>query len=139
MDLATGEADPIEDPMPKARLLLDPIRAELAALPGVVSRRMFGTEAYFTGPVLFAFVAGSEVVLRLPDGPREAALTAGEARPWLGALPAGLSGWVVVPAAPTQRPLILAAHAAARAMARSVARKGRRTGRSVRTAGSDGS
>lgn len=107
---------------------MDQMRARLAALPGVQRRRMFGTEAHFVGSVLFAFLAGEEIVLRLPDGPREAALAAGQARPWLGALPAGLSGWVVVGAVDDVAPLILAAHSAARGLARSAARKARGRG-----------
>lgn len=104
------------------------MRAALAALPGVRGRRLFGTEAHFVGPVMFAFLAGDEVVLRLPEGAREEALDRGGARPWLGALPVDLSGWVVVTAGVEALPLVNAAHSAARGMARSAARKGRGRG-----------
>jgi TfoX/Sxy family transcriptional regulator of competence genes len=123
--------------MPTSRPARAVIRSELAALSGVGVRRMFGTEAYFAGTVMFAFLAGEELVLRLPEGPREAALDAGRAQPWLGTLPVGLSGWVVVALDAELGSLVHAAHGAARGMARSAARKARRSGRSARPVGSE--
>lgn len=101
------------------------IRELLADLPGVRPRRLFGSEAFFAGPVMFAFAQAEGLVLRLPDGARDAALASGRARPFLGPLPEGLSGWVVVPAAAEAEPLVREAWSAARGLARSVARRRR--------------
>lgn len=115
-----------------------PIRPILARLAGIRVRRLFGTEAYFSGPVMFAFLADEGLVLRLPDGARESALQSGVAHPFLGALPAGLHGWVVMDYTPASAEWIHAAHAAARGMARSVARRrGRGTTRAGGTARGD--
>lgn len=101
------------------------IRELLAGLPGVRPRRLFGSEAFFAGPVMFAFAQADGLVLRLPDATREAALASGRARPFLGPLPEGLSGWVVVPAEAEAEPLVREAWSAARGLARSAARRRR--------------
>jgi len=101
------------------------IRELLAGLPGVRPRRLFGTEAFFAGSVMFAFAQLEGLVLRLPDEAREAALASGRARAFLGPLPEGLSGWVVVPADAEAEPLVREAWTAARGLARSAARRRR--------------
>lgn len=98
-------------------------RALLADLSGVKMRRMFNSEAFFAGPVLFAFLGDEGLVLRLPDAARQEALAAGVARPFLGKLPEQLGGWVTVDYREEGVPLVRAAHATARGMARSLARK----------------
>lgn len=138
MDLAGLDGVLNPDPMASFRDPALPIRPALAALAGVRVRRLFGTDAYFTGPVMFAFLAEEGLVLRLSEPERESLLVSGRARPFLGALPADLSGWVVMPYHHGAVEWLRMAHASARGMARSVARKARRSGRSVRTAGSDG-
>ncbi len=99
-------------------------RALLAELPGVRMRRMFNSEAFFAGPVLFAFFGEDGLVLRLPDDTRQAALDAGLARPFLGKLPEQLGGWVMVDFREEGVALLHTAHTSARGMARSLARKG---------------
>jgi TfoX/Sxy family transcriptional regulator of competence genes len=99
-------------------------RALLAGLSGVRMRRMFNSEAFFAGPVLFAFFGEDGLVLRLPDDTRQSALDAGLARPFLGKLPEQLGGWVTVDFREDGVALLHAAHTAARGMARSIARKG---------------
>lgn len=90
----------------------------VAALPGVRARRMFGAEGWFVGTVLFAFVAEEGVVVRLPDGRRESAIATGVARPWIGALPAGVSGWVVLLGDGESGSLLRLAHSTAQALSR---------------------
>lgn len=99
-------------------------RALLAELSGVRMRRMFNSEAFFAGPVLFAFFGEDGLVLRLPDEARQDALAAGVAKPFLGRLPEQLGGWVTVEFRPEGVALLQAAHLSARGMARSIARKG---------------
>lgn len=99
-------------------------RALLADLSGVKMRRMFNSEAFFAGPVLFAFFGEDGLVLRLPDEARQGALDAGLARPFLGQLPEQLGGWVTVEFREEGVALLHAAHTSARGMARSLARKG---------------
>jgi len=96
---------------------------------------MFGADAFFVGSVLFAFLAEKGLVLRLPGALRAEALRTGQARTFLGPLPEGLSGWVVVPYDAAADALIAGAHDQAQGLARSAARKKRRTGRTRRTAG----
>jgi len=132
MELAALAGVSRPEPRTSVREFPPPIRAALAQLAGVRVRHLFGTEAYFAGSVMFAFPAEEGLVLRLTGDTRELALASGRARPYLGALPEGLSGWVVVPADADAPPLMLAAHAAARGMARSGSRKARRSGRSGR-------
>jgi len=139
MDLAGPEAAFNPDPMAPVHDRAIPLRPILARLAGIRVRRLFGTDAYFSGPVMFAFLADEGLVLRLPDGARESALQSGVARPFLGPLPAGLHGWVVMEYSPASAGWIDAAHAAARGMARSVARRrGRGPARAGRTAGGEG-
>ncbi|MFN2326795.1 MAG: hypothetical protein ABR551_13045 [Gemmatimonadales bacterium] len=104
-------------------------RALLAELSGVKMRRMFNSEAFFAGPVLFAFFGEDGLVLRLPDDVRQEALEGGQARPFLGKLPEQLGGWVTVEFREEGVALLHAAHTSARGMARSLARKGANTRR----------
>lgn len=123
MDLAASAGDLSPEPMTTARQSSPSIRATLASLAAVRVRHMFGTDAYFAGTVMFAFLAEEGLVLRLAGEAREAALASGRARPYLGALPEGLSGWLVVPVDADVPPLMTAAHSAASGMSRSVARR----------------
>lgn len=109
--------------MPKRHDSPDAFRELLADLPAVRMRRMFGSEAFFAGPVLFAFFGEGGLVLRLPDAIRQEALDAGFARPFLGRLPEQLGGWVTADFREEGVALVQAAHASARGMARSIARK----------------
>ncbi len=69
------------------------LRDRLVALPGVVTRKMFGTEAYFVGPAMFAFFTSTSVVLRLPHSAFAEAVAVGLARPFLS-LGAAIGGLI---------------------------------------------
>jgi hypothetical protein len=114
---------------------LSTISRTLAALPAVRVRPMFGAHAYFAGSVLFAFPVAGGLVLRLPAATREKLLGARQAREFLGPLPGGLSGWVIVPIDTVTMGLLESSHAMARGMARRTGRTGRtsRTSRTSRT------
>ena len=79
-------------------------------------RRLFGTEAFFTGERMFAVLGADALVLRLPEPARTAALQARAARPFLSERLALAQGWVEVPYETEFAQLIelaRAAHAAA--------------------------
>src|SRR3989304_4857191 len=59
------------------------LRDALGALAPVRIRRLFGTEAFFTGERMFAVLGVDALVLRLPEPARTAALQARAARPFL--------------------------------------------------------
>ncbi|HSR15943.1 MAG TPA: hypothetical protein VLL51_09335, partial [Gemmatimonadales bacterium] len=69
------------------------LRAALLSLPGVETRRMFGTEAYFVGPSMFAFFTPTSMVLRLPHAALADAIAEEVARPFLSMGAAQLNGW----------------------------------------------
>lgn len=133
MDFAGLVPVPSPDPMTDSADLPPSLRGSLARLAGVRIRRMFGADAFFVGPVLFAFLAPEGLVLRLPRALRAEALRTNQARTFLGPLPEGLSGWAVVSYDAEVDALIAAAHQQAQALSRSVARRKRRTGRTRRT------
>jgi TfoX/Sxy family transcriptional regulator of competence genes len=112
-----------------------PLRERLLALPAVVTRKMFGAEAYFVGPAMFAFFTKTAVVLRLPHASFAEAVGAGLARPFLSAGAAQLNGWAEVGLADRTadqlEPLVRAAHASGTHAARSAARR-KRPGRARR-------
>ncbi len=99
------------------------LQEALAGLPGVRVRRMFGADAYFATGVLFAFLAEEGLVLRLSAAAKSAAIESGLARNYLGRLPEGLSGWVVVSYDTQVKDLIESAHLQAQAVARTKVRR----------------
>ena len=105
------------------------LRTRLANLPGVVTRKMFGTEAYFVGPAMFAFFTSTTVVLRLPHSAFVEAVAVGLARPFLSFGAAQLNGWAELPLASRSfdhlEPLLLAAHTSGTHAARVAARRKR--------------
>jgi len=116
------------------------LRSGLLALPGVVTRKMFGAEAYFVGPSMFAFFTPTSIVLRLPHGAFADAVGQGHARPFLSLGAAHLNGWAEVllegrTAASLGR-LMASAHSSGTHAARSAARRRRPTrARRVRRTG----
>ena len=105
------------------------LRQRLLILPGVVTRRMFGAEAYFVGPSMFAFFTSTAVVLRLPHSAFVEAVAAGLARPFLSLGAAQLNGWAELPYANRLyrdlEPILLAAHTSGTHAARVAARRKR--------------
>jgi TfoX/Sxy family transcriptional regulator of competence genes len=73
------------------------VRDALAVLPSVRVKRLFGTEAFFTGERMFAVLGQGALVLRLPEPLRTNTLQAGPARPFLSERLALTHGWVEVP------------------------------------------
>lgn len=105
------------------------LRQRLLAMPRVVTRKMFGAEAYFVGPAMFAFFTPSSLVLRLPPASLTESVALGVARPFLSFGAAQVNGWAEVQlegreAAELERWLI-AAHASGTHAARSAARRKR--------------
>jgi len=105
------------------------VRERLLALPSVVTKKMFGAEAYFVGAAMFAFFAPGSVVLRLPHTAFADAVATGLARPFLSMGAATLNGWAEVPLAGRELesvdPLLRAAHTSGTHAARSAARRRR--------------
>ena len=99
------------------------LRELLVGLAGVRVRRMFGTDAFFAAGVLFAFLGDEGLVLRLSAAAKSTALESGLARSYLGRLPEGLSGWVVVAYDTQVDDLIESAHLQAQALARTKVRR----------------
>ena len=92
------------------------IRDAVAGLAGVRVKRLFGTEAFFSGERMFAVLGASALVLRLPEPSRTTILRSGTARPFLSERLALSHGWVEVPYETEFAQLIelaRAAHAAA--------------------------
>jgi hypothetical protein len=116
------------------------LRDGLLALPGVVTRRMFGAEAYFVGPSMFAFFTPASVVLRLPHSAFAESVGHGVARPFLSLGAAHLNGWAEIPfegrTAEALAPLMASAHSTGTRAARSAARRKRPSrARRVRSVG----
>jgi hypothetical protein len=90
---------------------------------------MFGTEAYFVGPAMFAFLTSTSVVLRLPHSAFADAVGDGRAKPFLSLGAAQLNGWAEVPLSnrPLEHvePLLTAAHTSGTHAARVAARRRR--------------
>jgi TfoX/Sxy family transcriptional regulator of competence genes len=92
------------------------VRDALATLTPVRVKKLFGSDAFFSGERMFAVLGQDALVLRLPEPLRTNTLLAGAARPFLSERLALTHGWVQVPYATelaqlTQ--LAQAAHAAA--------------------------
>lgn len=109
--------------------LTQELRDGLLALPGVVTRRMFGAEAYFVGPSMFAFFTPNSVVLRLPHSAFAEAVGQGVARPFLSLGAAHLNGWAELPfdgrSGESFLRLVASAHSTGTRAARSAARRKR--------------
>ncbi len=73
------------------------LRDRLLGLPRVITRKMFGAEAYFVGPAMFAFFTPTSLVLRLPPSAFTEAVTSGSARPFLSFGAAQVNGWAELP------------------------------------------
>jgi TfoX/Sxy family transcriptional regulator of competence genes len=73
------------------------LRDALAALTPVRIKKLFGTEAFFSGERMFAVLGADALVLRLPEPLRTNTLLAGGARPFLSERLALTHGWVEVP------------------------------------------
>lgn len=73
------------------------VRDALAALAPVRIKKLFGTEAFFSGERMFAVLGQDALVLRLPEPLRTNTLLAGGARPFLSERLAPTHGWVEVP------------------------------------------
>ena len=76
--------------------LHDILRQRLLGLPRVVTRKMFGAEAYFVGPAMFAFFTPTSVVVRLPPSAFTEAVTHGVAKPFLSFGAAQVNGWAEI-------------------------------------------
>jgi hypothetical protein len=72
------------------------LRQRLLAMPRVVTRKMFGAEAYFVGPAMFAFFTPTSLVLRLPPAALTDSVALGMARPFLSFGAAQVNGWAEV-------------------------------------------
>jgi len=72
------------------------LRERLLALPRVVTRKMFGAEAYFVGPAMFAFFTPTSMVVRLPPSAFTDAVSHGVARPFLSFGAAQVNGWAEI-------------------------------------------
>lgn len=108
-------------------VLIPALRARLLELPGVVTRRMFGTEAYFVGQAMFAFFSPTALIARLPHAVFSDAVATGRARPFLSLGAAQLNGWAELPlaghSAESIEPMLRAAHTSGTHAARSAARR----------------
>jgi TfoX/Sxy family transcriptional regulator of competence genes len=92
------------------------VRDALAALAPVRIKKLFATEAFFSGERMFAVLGADALVLRLPEPLRTDSLRAGVARPFLSERLALMHGWIEVPYATELAQLTQlgqAAHAAA--------------------------
>lgn len=86
--------------MPSARSRSDNhhvVRAAICAMPAVVTKRMFGAEAFFTHGRMFAFLFDEAIVLKLPDAERQQVLDMRTARPFLTHEHAPFGRWVEAP------------------------------------------
>ncbi len=113
------------------------VRDALAALAPVRVKKLFGTEAFFSGERMFAVLGADALVLRLPEPVRTDTLRAGVSRPFFSERLALMHGWVEVPYATelaqlTQ--LAQAAHTAAFRGRKPVRRRFRRAARRRTTA-----
>ena len=105
------------------------VRDALAALAPVRVKKLFGTEAFFSGERMFAVLGADALVLRLPEPLRSGTLRAAVARPFFSERLALLHGWVEVPYATELAQLTTlaqAAHAAALRGRKPVKRRFRR-------------
>ena len=117
------------------------IRDALATLAPIRIKKLFGTEAFFSGERMFAVLGADALVLRLPEPLRTNTLLSGGARAFLSERLGPTHGWVEVPYASelaqlTQ--LAQAAHAAAARGRKPAKRRFRRAARRIRGSGSPG-
>src|ERR1043166_2189615 len=73
------------------------VRDALATLAPVRVKKLFGTEAFFSGERMFAVLGADALVLRLPEPLRTDTLRAGRARPFFSERLALMHGWIEVP------------------------------------------
>ena len=73
------------------------IHAAILAMPAVVTKRMFGAEAFFTGGRMFAFLFDEAIVLKLPESERQDVLDTRAGRPFLTNERAPFGRWVESP------------------------------------------
>ena len=90
--------------------VIDALARASAEMSGIEHRKMFGFPALFINGTMFAGVMGEAIVVRLPDGERQALIERGEATPsvamgrvmkeWVNLAPsifrsdAALTGWL---------------------------------------------
>ena len=113
------------------------VRDALVTLTPVRVKKLFGSDAFFSGERMFAVLGQDALVLRLPEPLRTSTLLTGSARPFLSERLALTHGWVQVPYATelaqlTQ--LAQAAHSAALRGRKPVKRRFRRAARRRSTA-----
>lgn len=103
------------------------IHAAILSLPGVTPKKLFGAQAFFFGPRMFAFLGDDAVVLKLPASERGAALQENQGRPYLVRANVPFGRWLEVPFTDAGRALhlIRVAHAAAQVPDREGPRKRR--------------
>lgn len=103
------------------------MHAAILALPGVTPKKLFGAQAFFLGPRMFAFLVDGAVVLKLPAGERRAALEREEGRPFLVGAHVPFGRWLEVALDDPARALYLirVAHGAAQVPDREGPRKRR--------------
>lgn len=108
-----------------------PYRERLQSLPGVTPRRMFGSQAWFVGPAMFAFLSPTALVVRLPPPVFTEVMASGRGRPFLSFGAAQLNGWAELPFEANDPDVLLemvaAAHGVGTHAARSAARRKRPT------------
>lgn len=112
------------------------MHAAILAFSGVTPKKLFGAQAFFFGPRMFAFLVDGAVVLKLPAGERRAALERKVGRPFLVGAHVPFGRWLEVPLDDLAAALHLVriAYIAAQAPDREGPRKRRqRTPRSRRT------
>jgi TfoX/Sxy family transcriptional regulator of competence genes len=108
------------------------IHAAIRAMPQVVTKRMFGAEAFFTVGRMFAFLFDEAIVLKLPESERQDVLDTRVARPFLTNERAPFGRWVesaIHGSEAASRAIRLAA--AAHALAQSPAHDGPRQRRPI--------
>jgi hypothetical protein len=112
--------------------LTDEMREVLLSLTGTSVKRMFGADAYFVGPAMFAFFAPGAIVLRLPHAVFAEAVASKRAIPFLSLGAAHLNGWAEVPfeRCPLDdlRALVESAHASGTRVARAASRRRKPSG-----------
>ncbi|MDH5284575.1 MAG: TfoX/Sxy family protein, partial [Gemmatimonadota bacterium] len=75
----------------------DVVRAAVLAMPSVITKRMFGADAFFTGNRMFAFLFDTAIVLKLPESERQDVLDTRQARPFLTPDRSTFGRWVEAP------------------------------------------
>lgn len=108
------------------------IRDALATLSPVRVKKLFGTDAFFSGERMFAVLGQNALLLRLPEPLRTSTLLSGAARPFLSERLALTHGWIEVPYAAELAQLTQLAQAAHTAALRGRAPARRRFRRAAR-------